>query len=263
MNSFQKYAWIAPALAILTVANSWTTSDDDQQPVSGIDKQINKVGQQTLAEGRQVFRFDTFGDEDFWGGTLRLHQAIEGTRFGGVGPGVSPRTALAVGLKVDVDALPNSLLSDLKEGRLNLDDPAVTLELLRHNVVVGLTGFFEGGPGLRSIGLQCSLCHSTVDNSVALGIGRRLDGWANRDLNVGAIINLAPDLTSAERVSRNSSILRRKNEEANDEYHCMYVACARSRGGEGHDLQRRDHGQCVCRWWGARVDVQEDGYQRS
>ncbi len=148
-----------------------------------------------FTQGRQTFRFDTFGDEAFWGDTLKLHEAIEGRPFGGVGPGVSPRTALAVGLKVDADALPPGLVADLQAGRVNLDDPATTLALLRLNAVVGVTGFFNGA-ALRSVGIQCALCHSTVDNSLAPGIGRRLDGWANRDLNVGAIVALAPDLSA-------------------------------------------------------------------
>jgi hypothetical protein len=147
-----------------------------------------------LGEGRRTFRFDTFGDEAFWGDTLRLHEAIEGERLGGVGPGVSPRTALNVGLKVDVDALPKSLVNQLKAGQVNLDDPATTLALLKLNSVVGVTGFFNERGTLRSIGLQCAICHSTVDNSLAFGIGRRLDGWANRDLNIGAIAALAPNL---------------------------------------------------------------------
>jgi hypothetical protein len=147
-----------------------------------------------IGEGRRTFRFDTFGDEAFWGDTLRLHEAIEGERLGGVGPGVSPRTALAVGLKVDVDALPKSLVNQLKAGQVNLDDPATTLALLKLNSVVGVTGFFNERGTLRSIGLQCAICHSTVDNSLAFGIGRRLDGWANRDLNIGAIAALAPNL---------------------------------------------------------------------
>jgi hypothetical protein len=150
-----------------------------------------------LAAGRHIFRFDTFGDEDFWGDTLKLHQGIQGSRFGGTGAGVSPKTALAVGLKVDVDALPDSLLRELRNGRVNLDDPAVTLALLRLNAVVGVTGFFQPGrASLQSIGIQCALCHSSVDNSFAPGIGHRLDGWANRDLNVGAIVSLAPDLSA-------------------------------------------------------------------
>jgi hypothetical protein len=149
-----------------------------------------------LLSGQQVFRFDTFGDEAFWGDTLRLHQAIEGSRFGGVGAGVSPRTALAVGLKVDVDALPGALQRALRAGQVNLDDPAVTLTLLKLNAVVGLTGSFRSGLALQSIGIQCALCHSTVDNSLASGIGHRLDGWANRDLDVGAIVSLAPDLSA-------------------------------------------------------------------
>ena len=108
--------------------------DDDQQPVRELDKQIDKHARQTLTEG-QLFRFDTFDDESFWGDTLRALQDIEGARFGSVGGGVSPKTALAVGLKVDVYALSGSLVSTLKQGRVNLDDSGVTLELLRHNAV--------------------------------------------------------------------------------------------------------------------------------
>jgi hypothetical protein len=148
-----------------------------------------------IAEGKQIFRFDTFGDEDFWGGELRLHEAIEGSQFGGVGDGVSPNTALAVGLKVDVQALPKSLQTQLRKGQVNLDDPAVTLTLLKLNAVVGVTGFFNPDGSLSSMGIQCALCHSTVDDSFAPGIGNRLDGWANRDLNVGAIVALAPNLS--------------------------------------------------------------------
>ena len=161
---------------------------------SGFDAVIRENAEQLADEGRQTFRFDTFGDEAFWGDTLHLHQAIEGAKLGGVGPGVSPATALAVGLKVDVDALPPDLIAALKLGRVNLQDPATTLALLKLNSVVGLTGFFNSQGSLRSIGIQCAFCHSTVDNSLAPGIGHRLDGWANRDLNVGAITSLAPNL---------------------------------------------------------------------
>lgn len=147
-----------------------------------------------MKEGQETFRFDTFGDEDFWGDTLKLHQAIEGAKLGGVGPGVNPATALAVGLKVDVDALPSSLKAALKQGKVDLNSPATTLALLKLKSVVGLTGFFNEQGTLRSVGIQCALCHSTVDNSFAQGIGHRLDGWANRDLNVGAIVALAPNL---------------------------------------------------------------------
>jgi hypothetical protein len=114
-----------------------------------------------------VFRFDTSDDESFWGGTLRLHQAIEVTRFGGVGPSLSPRTALAVGLKVDVDALPKSLFW------LNLDDPAMTLQLLRLNAVLGITELFDGrATTLRPIGSQCSLCHLSAVESKPASDGR-------------------------------------------------------------------------------------------
>src|ERR1051326_6845483 len=121
---------------------------------------------QLVAQGRQIFRFDTFGDETFWGGILGLHQAIEGAALGGVGPGVSPMTALAVGLKVDIDALPSNLVEQIKHGQVNLNDPAVTLALLKLNAVVGVTGVFNSSNTLQSVGIQCALCHSTVDNSL-------------------------------------------------------------------------------------------------
>ena len=159
------------------------------------DKKVDDRAQATIDLGRQIFRFDTFGDEAWWGDTLKLHQAIAGARNGGVGPGVSPRTALAVGLKVDADALPGQLKSQIRAGRVNLDDPATTLALLRLNAVVGVTGIFDGAGSIKSMGVQCAFCHSTVDDSFAPGIGRRLDGWANRDLNVGLIVSLAPNLT--------------------------------------------------------------------
>ena len=167
---------------------------DQGGPGSPFDTSVERDLRDAVREGRNTFRFDTFGDEDFWGGTLQLHRAIEGSRFGGVGGGVSPATALAVGLKVDVDRLPGDLISDLRRGRVNLNDPAVTLQLLRLNAVLGLTGFFNRDGSLKSMGIQCALCHSTVDNSLGPGIGHRLDGWANRDLNVGAIVALAPNL---------------------------------------------------------------------
>jgi hypothetical protein len=149
-----------------------------------------------IDEGRKTFRFDTFGDEAFWGDALKLHQAVAGEANGGVGPGVDPTTALNVGLKVDVQALPFHLVRRLKRGEVDLTSAATTLVLLKLNAVVGVTGFFSKSGKLESMGIQCALCHSTVDDSFAPGIGRRLDGWANRDLNIGAIIALAPDLSA-------------------------------------------------------------------
>ncbi|HEY1937238.1 MAG TPA: hypothetical protein VGJ33_04815 [Candidatus Angelobacter sp.] len=151
-------------------------------------------GEELVEQGKAIFRSDTFGDQDFWGGALQLHQAIEGAQHGGVGPGVSPATALAVGLKVDQDALPASLVQEIQAGKVDLNDPAVTLALMKLNAVIGVTGFFNTDGTLKSIGIQCALCHSTVDNAFAPGIGHRLDGWANRDLNVGAIVGLSPNL---------------------------------------------------------------------
>jgi hypothetical protein len=133
-------------------------------------------------DGKQIFRFDTFGDEQLWTNVLRMHEVL---------PGVSPQTALAVGLKVDVQALPPAVIDALRRGDVDLSDPAVTVELLRLNAVVGVMGKVDEGR-LVSVGITCALCHSTVDNSLTAGIGNRLDGWPNRDLDVGTIVGLSP-----------------------------------------------------------------------
>jgi hypothetical protein len=143
-------------------------------------------------DGQHIFRYDTFGDEQLWTNTLQMQQAIAA---------VSPRTALKVGLKVDAEALPPALVDALPD--VDLDDPAVTLQLLSLNAVVGVIGRV-GTNGLESIGLTCAFCHSTVDNSIMTGIGRRLDGWPNRDLNVGAIVALSPMATEAQKLILNS-----------------------------------------------------------
>jgi len=158
------------------------------------DREIAAHAQRMIEEGRRIFRFDTFGSEAFWGDALQLHKAIAGAKNGGVGGGVSPKSALAVGLKVDAEALPAALVAQIKAGKVDLDDPATTLALLKLNAVVGVTGKFDSAGRIQSMGIQCAFCHSTVDDSFAPGIGKRLDGWANRDLNVGAIVSLAPNL---------------------------------------------------------------------
>jgi mono/diheme cytochrome c family protein len=139
-------------------------------------------------DGQAIFRFDTFGDEQLWTDVLRMHEVI---------PAVDPATALAVGLKVDADALPDAVVAALQAGEVDLTNPAVTVELLRLNAVVGVKGSVNEGGQLTSVGVTCALCHSSVDNSFAPGIGRRLDGWANTDLNVGAIVALSPALDEA------------------------------------------------------------------
>ncbi|WKZ20408.1 MAG: hypothetical protein QY310_07530 [Candidatus Jettenia sp. CY-1] len=172
-----------------------TTEGDDP---AGIEQKLNPLIEMSvqksesgvsnfITEGQRIFRFDTYGDEEFWGDKLQLHKSIEK---------VSPKKALALGLKIDVKALPNHILRKIKEGNLNLDDPNNTLLLLKRNAIVGVTGFFNDDGTLKSIGFQCSLCHSTVNNSLIFGIGERLDGWANHDLDVGSIIALSPNLKS-------------------------------------------------------------------
>lgn len=158
------------------------------------DLRVDVAAIRTIHEGRDIFRNSTFGSEAFWGGQLQLHKAIAGAANGGVGQGLSPRAALKLGLKVDVSALPFSIRRALQARTLNLDDPKNTLALLKLGAVVGLTGFFDDNRRLEAVGIQCALCHATVDDSFAPGIGRQLDGWANRDLNIGAIVALAPRL---------------------------------------------------------------------
>lgn len=185
-------ALASTALALLSCGSdkSSPAPADRSTPMVGYDDRAEDHARTLLAEGRETFRNDTFGDEAFWGGTLGLHQAIDGSHP----PGVSPQTARSVGLKVDVEALPSDLLEKLKNRQVNLDDPATTVALLKLNSVVGIRGFFEEGGRLNSVGITCALCHSTVDDSFGPGIGRRLDGWANRDLDVGKIVSLAPNL---------------------------------------------------------------------
>jgi cytochrome c peroxidase len=151
-----------------------------------------------IVQGRRVFRFNTFGDEAVWGGVLGLHKAIEGSKLGGVGAGISPKQALAVGLKVDAAAIPKKVAAAIKAGKVDLDDPATTVTLLKLNAVVGVKGFFDNKGNLGSVGITCAVCHSTVDDSFAPGIGKRLDGWPNQDLNVGAIVASVPNLKPLE-----------------------------------------------------------------
>lgn len=167
----------------------------------GLDDDDDETARQAalIAEGRGIFRFDTFGDEAKWTDTLRMHEVIESA--------VDPTTALAVGLKVDVDALPQSIKDGIADGSVDLTSPATTVALLKLDAVVGLKGTVETQNSvdrLRRVGVTCALCHSTVDDSFAPGIGKRLDGWPNRDLNVGAIIALSPALDAAEKALLNA-----------------------------------------------------------
>jgi cytochrome c5 len=152
-----------------------------------------------LAQGQKIFRFDTFGDESQWTTALRMHEVISTS--------ISPTTALSVGLKVDSEALPTAVVAGIQNGSVDLTLPATTVTLLKLNAVVGLQGTVQaigGQDALTSVGVTCALCHSTVDNSFSPGIGKRLDGWPNRDLNPGAIIALSPAVTPAQKLAYNS-----------------------------------------------------------
>jgi cytochrome c peroxidase len=238
--SHESLRWrVVPGVAIALIAASWvatsctentpnvTVAEDQAQldggftdvptdmppaPVACVLPERSKAvryATKLVEQGEQIFRYDTFGDEAFWGDTLGLHRAIAGEQNGGVGLGVSPKTALEVGLKVDSEALPRSLVDSLQRGEVDLSSPNTTLALLKLNAVVGVTGFFDGDR-LKSVGIQCALCHSTVDDSLGAGIGKRLDGWANRDLNVGAIIALSPDVSAISKLLSVSDETTRK-----------------------------------------------------
>lgn len=150
---------------------------------------------QLVQQGQQVFRYDTFGDESFWTDVLQMNQVIEAA--------VSPAVALSVGLKVDASALPDAVVAAIQNGDVDLTDPQTTLVLLQLNAVVGVQGQVseraDGTLKLDRMGITCALCHSTVDDSFAAGIGNRLDGYPNRDLNPGLIISLSPALDEASR----------------------------------------------------------------
>ena len=179
----KKILIVLSLVAVVTLAQC--TKNDKHDPV--VEEPLDPA---LVKDGKEIFRFDTFGDEDFWSGLLHIDKAIAGVNNGGFGGGVSPKTALAVGLKVDAEALPAAVVDAIKSGAADLDDPATTLALLKLNAVVGVKGNFNMDGGLKSIGITCAVCHSTVDDSFAPGIGKRLDGWPNRDLNVGTIISL-------------------------------------------------------------------------
>jgi hypothetical protein len=193
---------VALLLAINVLAGSQLSATDQTKAISKAsveklsdnDRAISANAQRMIEQGRQIFRFDTFGSEAFWGDALQLHKAIAGEKTGGVGEGVSPKTALSVGLKVDADALPKELVAKIKADKIDMTDPATTVALLKLDAIVGVKGFFDEKGNLKSVGLRCAVCHSTVDDSFAPGIGKRRDGWPNRDLNVGAIVSLAPNL---------------------------------------------------------------------
>lgn len=199
MTEVKPYGWslvkaLASAGASVLLMSACGGSDHtaDQTPAAVPDSRL-------LAEGQAIFRFDTFGDESQWTDTLRMHEVIRNA--------VDPTTALAVGLKVDADALPAAVVQGIRDGSIDLKSPATTVALLKLNAVVGLQGKVEvvdGKDTLTRVGVTCALCHSTVDDSFAPGIGKRLDGWANRDLNPGAIIALSPALSATMKAVYNS-----------------------------------------------------------
>jgi hypothetical protein len=182
--------------ALLMQCESPKKSQREQQDMSASEStwnaDIRKNADDMFEKGKAVFRFETFGDETFWTDKLQLHKAIADEGAGGIGKGLSPKAALDAGLKVDIDVLPKFAKEAVAEGKL-LNDVDFTLTLLRLNAVVGVVAEFDDNK-LKSVGLTCALCHSTVDSNT--GIGKRLDGWPNQDLNVGQIISMAPDLSA-------------------------------------------------------------------
>lgn len=169
---------------------------------TGYKVQSANYANKMLRRGKKIFRYETFGDEAFWTDTLLMHQVIASKRFGGTGEGISPMDALQLGLKVDKQKVTPLVVAASRLGVIPFDKNWVTMVLLKFNAVVGVSARFNGPLSLKlkSIGLSCAVCHSTTDNSVAPGFGRRLDGWGNRDLNVGKIVSLSPNLAAVARV---------------------------------------------------------------
>jgi mono/diheme cytochrome c family protein len=187
---------VRASAATALIAAAAVAACDRDTPTEPQPEQLDPT---LVAAGKEIFRFDTFGDEKYWTDTLRMHQVIESA--------VTPAAALSVGLKVDVDALPQAVRDALGAGQVDLNSTATTLALLTLNAVVGVKGQVEtvnGQDRLVRFGVTCALCHSTVDNSFAKGIGKRLDGWPNLDLNPGAIVALSPAVNAATKAVLNS-----------------------------------------------------------
>ena len=190
---------IGTLLLIVACATQSPSNGAPPQTPTGAESATDDFSAATLAAGQRVFRFDTFGDEQFWTDTARMHEVVQKS--------VSPVTALKVGLKVDADAIPPDVAAAIKAGKVDLNDPATTVTLLKLNAVVGLQGTVtsvNGRDNLTRLGITCALCHSTVDDAFSKGIGHRKDGWPNLDLNVGAIIALSPAVTPAQKAIYNS-----------------------------------------------------------
>jgi mono/diheme cytochrome c family protein len=184
------------ATLVLSLVALSACSSDNTPPASSAQPPAASTDDDAamLTEGQQTFRYDTFGDEQFWTDTLHMERVVQQS--------VDPTTALSVGLKVDMDALPPEVVKGVQDKTLDLKSPATTLALLKLNAVVGLKGTIEtvnGKDTLTRLGVTCALCHSTVDDAFSKGIGHRKDGWPNRDLNVGAIIALSPAVTAAQK----------------------------------------------------------------
>ena len=187
-------AALAGTAALLGACGGGVDDASEQEAALARQHQARLVNQ-----GQQIFRFDTFGDERQWTDLLRLHEVVSAA--------VDPVTALSVGLKVDAEALPAAVVEGIRNGSVSLTSPATTIALLKLDAVVGLKGTVESVDGvdrLARVGITCALCHSTVDNSFAPGIGKRLDGWANRDLNPGAIVALSPAVSAEMKAVFNS-----------------------------------------------------------
>ena len=197
-----KKKFIIPALLMIAAFGLFSCDkyDPGHLPPGKGELHLPPLDPALVQQGQQVFRYETFGDESFWTDVLQMNKVIEN--------GVSPKTALAVGLKVDAAALPAAVVAGIQDGSISLDDPQSTLALISLNAVVGVKGQVSKGVDgklkLDRMGITCALCHSTVDNSFAKGIGKRLDAWPNRDLNPGAIIALSPALTAAQKTVYNS-----------------------------------------------------------
>ncbi|CAN5387551.1 hypothetical protein BH11BAC5_BH11BAC5_23710 [soil metagenome] len=197
-----KKKFMIPSLLMVAMIGLFSCNKNDNGHLSAGDGHLHLpvLDAALVQQGQQIFRYETFGDETFWTDVLQMNKVIA--------TAVSPKTALGVGLKVDAAALPAAVVAGIQDGSISLDDPQSTLALISLNAVVGVKGTVSKGEDgklkLDRMGITCALCHSTVDNTFAKGIGKRLDAWPNRDLNPGAIIALSPALTAAQKAVYNS-----------------------------------------------------------
>ncbi|MDQ3516854.1 MAG: hypothetical protein M3466_00430 [Gemmatimonadota bacterium] len=195
-----RVAAISLVLAAGAACDVDSTGNDDSEGSDGPQNQGPVLPARTDGDanlGREVFRFETFGNERFFTDALRLPAGM-------VAAAVTPRQLLALGVSIDIEAVPAAIRALLTSAPASvLDDPAMTIALINANSAVGLPIKDSNGDGVLDVtrgdkvGSSCALCHSPAAEGAVFSvpgggsIGRRQDGLASHNLNFGRLIATA------------------------------------------------------------------------